>query len=220
MNGSTNVLITGVGGQGNVLAARLLATVALHQGLEVTVGDVYGLTQRGGAVTSHVRWSEDRLLPPLVPQGAMDVLLAFEPLEALRVQARYGHTGTAALVNESPIVPIGVQAGRFSYPEETALWSLLEEATGTCQRIAGSEAARALGNIQVLNTVMLGALCGSGLTGFEAGAFEETLRNELPSRFIDLNLESFRAGLVLVVPKGSHAGRSGKDGPSDTERKP
>ncbi len=220
MKGSMNVVITGVGGQGNVLAARLLATVALEQGLEVTVGDVYGLTQRGGAVTSHVRWSEDRLLPPLVPQGALDILVAFEPLEALRVQHRFGHTHTAALVDESAILPIGAQAGRFSYPDEKALWSLLTEATGTCQRVPGSHAARALGNIQVLNTVMLGALCGSGLTGFEAGAFEETLRNELPAGFIDLNLESFRTGLALVLPKGSDAGRFGEDGPPGTGRKP
>ncbi len=220
MKGSINVVITGVGGQGNVLAARLLATVALEQGLEVTVGDVYGLTQRGGSVASHVRWSEDRLPPPLVPQGALDILVAFEPLEALRVQCRFGHTKTAALVDESAILPIGAQAGRFSYPDERALWSLLAETTGTCQRVPGSHAARALGNIQVLNTVMLGALCGSGLTGFEAAAFEEVMQNELPARFIDLNLESFRTGLALMAPKGNHAGRLGKDGPSDTERKP
>ncbi|MEE4600051.1 MAG: indolepyruvate oxidoreductase subunit beta [Desulfobacteraceae bacterium] len=197
MKGSTNVVITGVGGQGNVLAARLLAIVALKKGLEVAVGDVYGLTQRGGSVASHVRWSEDRLLPPLVPQRAMDILIAFEPLEALRVQVQFGHTATEALVNDSPVMPIGVQAGRFLYPRPDDLWSLLREITGSCRKIPGSEAARALGNIQTLNSVMLGALCGSGLTEFEAGTFEETIRAELPTRFRDVNLDAFQRGFAL-----------------------
>jgi len=199
MKGPMNIVITGVGGQGNVLAARLLAAAALEQGLEVTVGDVYGLTQRGGAVASHVRWTEGESLPPLVPERSLDVLVAFEPLEALRIQAQFGHVGTAALVNESSILPIGTQAGRFAYPEGDALWALLSEMTGTLYRVAGSEAARALGNIQALNTVMLGALCASGLTGLEALAFEEAIRRELPARFRGLNLKAFREGFVLLA---------------------
>jgi len=197
MNGSTNIVITGVGGQGNVLAAKLLARTAMDQGLVVTVGDVYGLTQRGGAVASHVRWTRGPSLPPLVPRGCLDVLVAFEPMEALRIQAEFGNDETAALVNESPVMPIGVQAGRCTYPGEEALWSLLVDMTGSLRRVAGSETARSLGNIQVLNTVMLGALCASGLTGFKAGAFEETIRRELPGRFVDMNLEAFRLGTRL-----------------------
>ena len=208
MKGSTNIVITGVGGQGNVLAARLLATAALNQGLEVTVGDVYGLTQRGGAVASHVRWSDGHPLPPLVPERFLDVLVAFEPLEALRIQARFGHAGTSALVNESPIMPIGVQAGRYPYPDRGALWTLLSEMAGTLHRIAGSDAARALGNIQVLNTVMLGALCASGLTGIGTRVFEQTIQSELPQRFVALNLAAFRQGLALGRDGGSGSPKS------------
>jgi len=200
MKDSMNVVITGVGGQGNVLAARLLAAVALRRGLEVTVGDVYGLTQRGGSVASHVRWSEDRPLPPLVPTGALDVLVAFEPLEALRIQTQCGNRGTAALVNASPVMPIGVQSGRFPYPNEEDLWSLLDSMTGGLWRIAGSVAAREMGNLQVLNTVMLGALCASGLLDFEAAAFEEAIERELPARFVALNLEAFERGRELCRP--------------------
>lgn len=197
MKESLNVVITGVGGQGNVLAARLLATAALKQGLEVTVGDVYGLTQRGGAVASHVRWTEGRPLPPLVPKRSLDVLVAFEPLEALRIQAQFGHARTSALVNDSPVMPIGVQAGRFPYPNREVLWALLSDMTGSLLRIAGSDAARDLGNVQALNTVMLGALCASGLTGFPTEVFEETIQDEVPQRFIELNLAAFRRGLAL-----------------------
>jgi indolepyruvate ferredoxin oxidoreductase beta subunit len=202
---TTNVVITGVGGQGNVLAARLLATAALEQGLEVTVGDVYGLTQRGGSVASHVRWTKGRPLPPLVPRGALDILVAFEPLEALRIQGQFGHLRTAALVNTAPVMPIGVQAGRFPYPDTDELWALLERMTGRCLGIEGSEAARSLGNIQALNTVMLGALCASGLTGFEADLFTRTIQNELPARFVDLNLEAFERGLALGRETGAGA---------------
>ncbi len=206
MKGSTtNVVITGVGGQGNVLAARLLATAALAQGLEVTVGDVYGLTQRGGSVASHVRWTEGPPLPPLVPRGALDILVAFEPLEALRIQGQFGHLRTAALVNTAPVMPIGVQAGRFPYPDAGELWALLERMTGRCLGIEGSEAARSLGNIQALNTVMLGALCASGLTGFEADVFTRTIQSELPARFVDLNLEAFEQGLALGRETGAGA---------------
>lgn len=197
MKASTNVVITGVGGQGNVLAARLLAAVAHVEGLEVTVGDVYGLTQRGGTVASHVRWTEGRSLPPLVPGGGLDILVAFEPLEALRIQSQFGRPETAALVNESPVMPIGVQAGGFPYPDAAALWSLLDRMTGSCHRVAGSETARALGNIQVLNSIMLGALCSSGWTGFKAERFKKTLQEELPARFVDLNLEAFDRGFDL-----------------------
>ena len=98
---TVNVIITGVGGQGNVLAARLLADAALASGFEVTVGDVYGLTQRGGAVASHVRWTTGEPLPPLIPRNALDVLVAFEPMEAIRILTQFGCEKTAAIVNET-----------------------------------------------------------------------------------------------------------------------
>jgi len=197
MSVATNIVITGVGGQGNVSAARLLAIVALKNELEVAVGDVYGLTQRGGSVASHVRWCKDHVLPPLVPQRTLDILIAFEPLEALRVQTQLGHKGTTVLVNETPIMPIGVQAGRFQYPHKEELWTLLDAMTGSCQKVAGSATAKELGNIQCLNIVMLGALCSTGLTGFGADVFEETIQDEMPAQLVDLNLKAFRRGLAL-----------------------
>ena len=208
MNATTNVMITGVGGQGNVLAAKLLATVALAAGWEVTVGDVYGLTQRGGAVASHIRWTRGSALPPLIPDNALDILVAFEPLEALRMQTQYGQRQTAELVNQQPVMPIGVQAGRLAYPDRDALWSLLAGMSGELQRIDGTQAAKALGNLQVLNTVMLGALCASGWVAFPPDLFEAVIREQLPERLIDLNLQAFRTGLELcqtpiAIPDGN-----------------
>jgi indolepyruvate ferredoxin oxidoreductase beta subunit len=194
-----NLIITGVGGQGNVLAARLLATSVLSQGFEATVGDVYGLTQRGGSVASHVRWTSDNWpLPPLVPKDSLDILIAFEPMEALRILTQFGSAKTKAVVNVTPIMPIGVQAGRFAYPDPDDLESNLNKCTADLRLVKATEVARKLGNIQVLNLVMLGALLGTGFIGNGSEMFQETIRSNVPEKFIELNLEAFREGMRLT----------------------
>ena len=193
-----NLIITGVGGQGNVLAARLLASVILSQGLEVTVGDVYGLTQRGGSVASHVRWTRNAPLPPLVPQDSLDIVLAFEPMEGLRILSQFGTMNTKAIVNETPVTPIGVQAGRFSYPKIDDLNRNLRKCTAEIRLVKATDAARKLGNIQVLNLIMLGALAGSGYIGNGIELFEETIKRMIPERYIQINLDAFKLGIQLL----------------------
>jgi len=195
---SCNLIITGVGGQGNILAAKLLAAAVLAQGAEVTVGDVYGLSQRGGAVASHVRWQPAEALPPLVPLGGLDVLVAFEPMEGLRVLEQYGSRKTVAVVNTTPVPPIGVQAGRFAYPDCGDVLEALTLGTRSLRVVEATAAALALGNIQVLNIVMMGALYGTGHIGDGVTFFEDAVRCSVPSEFIDLNLKAFAAGLRLV----------------------
>lgn len=195
---TTNLIITGVGGQGNVLAARILAAVALAEGYEVTVGDVYGITQRGGSVSSHVRWTRGNPLPPSVPINLLDILVAFEPMEALRVLAQYGQENTAAIVNDTPVIPIGVQTGRFHYPSLDELWNSLQKLTKKLRLVKATTIALELGNIQVFNIVMLGALCGSGFVELKSDIFEQTINSSLPKRFIDINLRAFRAGYDFV----------------------
>jgi len=193
-----NLIITGVGGQGNVLAARLLASVILAQGSEVTVGDVYGLTQRGGSVASHVRWTSDAPLPPLVPRDSLDIVLAFEPMEGLRILSQFGNTNTKAIVNETPVTPIGVQAGRFNYPELDDLYRSLKNCTAEIRMVKATDTARKLGNIQVLNLIMLGALVGSGFIGNGMGLFEETIKTMIPERYIEINLKALQEGIRLL----------------------
>jgi indolepyruvate ferredoxin oxidoreductase, beta subunit len=193
-----NFIITGVGGQGNVLAARLLAAAILSQGLEVTVGDVYGLTQRGGSVASHVRWTSGPPLPPLVPRDALDIVLAFEPMEGLRILSQFGHPDTRAIVNQTPVLPIGVQAGRFTYPRLDDLYGRLENCTTEIRLVKASGAARRTGNIQVLNMVMLGALLGSGFIGNRTAIFEETIETMIPPKYVEINLRAFHEGIRLM----------------------
>jgi indolepyruvate ferredoxin oxidoreductase beta subunit len=208
----TNLIVTGVGGQGNVLAARLLASVALAEGYEVTVGDVYGLTQRGGSVASHVRWTKGNPLPPLVPQHGLDILLAFEPLEALRVLTQFGHEDTRGIVNMTPIVPIGVQTGRFEYPEASRLSDALRGLTRTLRLVDATAVARRLGNIQVLNMVMLGALFASGFITLRDKVFEDTIVSTVAPKHLPINQAAFRAGLGMVNPNPRHH-LTGSEGP-------
>ena len=95
MNPPTNIIFTGVGGQGNVLAAKLVAAALLDAGQEVAVGDVFGLSQRGGSVASHVRYWQGGPVPPLISRGHVDVVVGFEPLEALRILCEFGNAGHA-----------------------------------------------------------------------------------------------------------------------------
>ena len=194
-----NLIITGVGGQGNVLAARLLASAILAEGLEATVGDVYGLTQRGGSVASHVRWtSESWPLPPLVPKDSLDILIAFEPMEGLRILTQFGNANTRAVVNATPIMPIGVQAGRFTYPHPDDLKNNLNNCAADLRLVEATDVARVIGNIQVLNLVMLGALSGSGFIGNDPDIFEATIKSMVPQKYIDMNLEAFHEGIKLT----------------------
>jgi indolepyruvate ferredoxin oxidoreductase beta subunit len=198
MEAMTSVMITGVGGQGNVLAASLLASVALAEGYEVTVGDVYGLTQRGGSVASHVRWTRGTPLPPLVPQHGLDILLALEPLEALRVLTQFGREDTLGIVNVTPIVPIGVQTGRFEYPEPSRLSDVLRGLTRTLRLVDATAVARRLGNIQVLNLVMLGALFASGFISLRSEVFETIIVSTIARKHLPINQTAFRAGMDMM----------------------
>lgn len=201
MKPSANVIITGVGGQGNVLAAKLLASVALARGLEVSVGDVYGLSQRGGSVASHIRWSSEGAMPPLVPEGSLDLLLAFEPLEALRVLTRYGNKTTQILVNDQPIAPVGVQAGRFTYPDMNQIVDLMQKMSKRIWWVSGTRIAKDLGNIQLLNTVMLGALCATGQVAFPSELFEQVIGNIVSPRYFSQNIDAFRQGTSALTKK-------------------
>jgi indolepyruvate ferredoxin oxidoreductase, beta subunit len=198
-NAVTNLIITGVGGQGNVLAARLLAVVLLEEGFEVSVGDVFGLAQRGGSVASHVRWTKERELPPLVPIQSLHILLAFEPLEALRLLTAYGNTETLAIVNNATVMPIGVQAGRFSYPELDQLWQAIRALTKKMLLVTGTELAREVGQIQALNMVMLGALAGSGFTELGKDKFRSVIKSDTPARHLEKNLLAFERGFQQGV---------------------
>ena len=116
-----NVVVAGVGGQGNVVGTQLMGAVLVNQGYKVTIGETYGASQRGGSVMSHMRVSVAYQYGPLIPPRCADLVVALEPTEAVRVLAQYGSRNTLAVVNTRAIFPVDVISGNVSYPEKGAL---------------------------------------------------------------------------------------------------
>ena len=112
-----NLIITGVGGQGNVLASKVVGRMLVSRGLSVTIGETFGASQRGGSVMSHLRVSAGSAWSPLIPSGRAHMIISLEPIEALRVMAAFGNPEVAVICNNRPVNPIGVICGDYDYPE-------------------------------------------------------------------------------------------------------
>ncbi|MCP4683562.1 MAG: indolepyruvate ferredoxin oxidoreductase, partial [Desulfobacterales bacterium] len=122
-----NLIIAGVGGQGNVLASHIIAYAGIQDGFFVTVGETYGASQRGGSVMSHVRLSSITQRGPLVPEGQADVIMGLEPAETLRVIADFGNPNTRVIMNPRPVYPIWVLSGLAEYPSVEDIINRLEK---------------------------------------------------------------------------------------------
>jgi indolepyruvate ferredoxin oxidoreductase beta subunit len=183
-------MITGVGGQGTVLASDIMAAVGLAAGHDVKKSDILGLAVRGGGVVGHVRWGE-QVHSPIVPEGRVDYLVAFEVLECLRWLNQVRPEGVV-LVNEQEIHPVTVSSGFAAYPDPETVARSLQAATLNVYRIPGLSMAQQVGNAKVLNVLLLGAL--SSLLPVGAEVWEGVLQERVPSRFMALNLKAFRKG--------------------------
>ncbi len=185
-----NLLVTGVGGQGTVVASDILAAVGLAAGYDVKKSDVLGLAVRGGAVVSHVRWGE-QVRSPIVPEGQVDVLVGFEYLEALRWLDQL-RPGGAILVNRQRIYPVLVSSGLAEYPTAKETNAALRRAAQHVYVVPGLDIAQRLGNTRVLNVVLLGAL--SILTGIDPEIWVDVIRRRVPAKAVDLNMQGFWQG--------------------------
>jgi len=200
-----NVVIAGVGGQGNVVASELLASALAGYGYRVSVGETFGASQRGGSVMSHVRAARDVAPGPLVPKGMVDVVVAFEPIEALRILADYGRETTRVLVNPRPVYPLAVQVGEATYPDPAELLAALRRLAADVLVIESTELARQAGDVRAQNIALLGALAGSGWLPVEAATIEALLADRFLDEVLRVNRAAFRLGLeaarALVAPR-------------------
>jgi len=187
-------LISGVGGQGTVLASDILSDVGISSGYDVKKSDILGLAVRGGAVVSHVRWAE-KVHTPVLEEGSADYLIGFEWLETLR-RIAYVHPGGTILVNDCRMDPISVSSGEAEYPDRERILTLLEKTAKNVVVIPGLQTALDLKEARVLNIVMMGAL--SGLLATDPKFWEEVIQRRVPKRFLDLNREAYRRGRALV----------------------
>ncbi len=193
-----NVIITGVGGQGNVLASQILGQMLVQQGYIITIGETYGASQRGGSVMSHIRVSRRGQFSPLIPEGKCDLVLGLEPVEALRVLVSYGNPGVMMLINTRPIYPIDVIAGNAAYPELSVVLEKIQRLSRGVWTLNATEIGLELGDPIFSNIVMLGALSALDLLPLHREGFQNVIQEMLPSHKLHLNMNAFDRGRETV----------------------
>jgi indolepyruvate ferredoxin oxidoreductase beta subunit len=187
-------LLVGVGGQGTLLASDVLADTGLRAGYDVKKSEVHGMAQRGGSVTSHVRWAE-HVYSPLIGRGEVDLMLAFEKLEAVRF-AGFLRPGGVAVVNDQAILPVSVSAGTDVYPDDGEVRRVLGAVAGRVHMVAGLAIAERLGNARASNVVLLGAL--SRLVDVPAELWLESIAQRVPPPTLEVNRAAFMAGREAI----------------------
>ncbi len=196
--GLLNIIITGVGGQGNVVASQIFASAAVRDGFYVSVGETYGAAQRGGAVMSHVRLSEETQYGPLTPEGRAHIILGFEPVESLRTIGSFGNKKTKAIVNPRPVYPIDVLSGASKYPAVKEVLKAIKELVHSVHMVEATELAKKAGDPIMQNVVMVGCLAGSGFTPVKVETLREVIRETFAKRRPEANLKAFELGLKEI----------------------
>jgi indolepyruvate ferredoxin oxidoreductase, beta subunit len=193
-----NLIITGVGGQGNVLASQILGYTALARSLKVTIGETFGLSQRGGPVMSHIRFSTQKNYAPLIPPNRAHIIMGFEPLEAYRLCAEYANEETIFIVNARPIYPLNVIAGEAEYPDLERIRTVLSALGGELYWLNATEKAVEFGGPIMLNMVMLGALSALPLVPFDTDDIRKVLPEFFPAAKLPPNYAALDAGRTLI----------------------
>ncbi|MFH2104157.1 MAG: indolepyruvate oxidoreductase subunit beta [Chloroflexota bacterium] len=203
MKENINFLLCGVGGQGTILASDVLVNVGLAVGFQAKQAEVHGMSQRGGSVTSMVRWGQT-VYSPLVGAGEVDVLLSFEKMEALRNLTQL-RPGALALVNTQVIEPLTVISGDQVYPTDETIREAFARVTDKVIYINGEQIAKSLGNLRVANVVLLGALSAllerEPLTGAELDleTWLKVISERVPPKHVELNRKAFQTGRDAVA---------------------
>ena len=152
-----NIVVCGIGGQGNVLAAETLGTAMCDRGCRVAVGETYGASQRGGSVMSHVRVSETWDPSVLIPSGEAHIIIGFEPLETLRIARKYAGADTVTVYDPRPVYPLGVLQGVQTYPPLEELQAEIEQLSSVALAIPAADIAMEAGDSRAANIALLGA---------------------------------------------------------------
>ena len=182
-----NIMIVGVGGQGTLLASRILGNVAIRAGFDVKVSEVHGMSQRGGSVVTYVKYGE-KVHSPIIDKGEADIILAFETLEAYRA-VPFLKKGGKMIVNNQEIDPMPVITGAMNYPEDI-VGKLSKKVDLTCADAL--TLANEAGNAKTVNVVLIGIMAKNTDIAFEE--WVETIKATVPAKFLDVNLKAFELG--------------------------
>jgi indolepyruvate ferredoxin oxidoreductase beta subunit len=193
-----NVIITGVGGQGNVLASRMVGDMLSEKGLYVTIGETFGASQRGGSVMSHLRISSESCLSPQIPKGRAHMVVALEPSEGIRVLEAYGNPEVHVVCNTRPIYPIGVICGEQRYPDLEKIKTWIRELSQSAWFIDATEGAMKLGNPILGNMIAVGALAATEVLPLDRDQFEAVLARKMSSDKVAINLSAYDMGGRMI----------------------
>jgi len=203
----TKIYMVGVGGQGVVRAARILADAAIKEGLEVLMNEVHGMAQRGGIVETSI------VIGPaagaMIGEGDSDIFLAFEPLEAMRV-IQYSSGKTLAIVNKHPINPPGVHKEDGRHTDFHKAFITLQQRCRKLVLLDGTAMAVKAGSVRAMNTVILGVLAESGALPFSPYRLLDAVLDEVPTRFIEANRSAFAMGREHYLEPFTKPAISGK----------
>ena len=193
-----NVIITGVGGQGNVMASRVLGNMLSRKDLNITIGETFGASQRGGSVMSHLRISSGSCWSPQIPKGRCHLVISLEPTEAIRVLMNYGNPKVRVLCNTRPVHAIGVISGEHHYPSLEEIKAWIQELSEECWFLEATDRAIELGNPILGNIMMIGATAGIGVLPLDREDFEAAISQSLSSDKVALNLKAYDLGTRMV----------------------
>ncbi len=194
MSKTTNIMIAGVGGQGSLLASRVLGTLAINKGFDVKVSEVHGMSQRGGSVVTYVRYSDDKVASPVICKGEADFLLCFEQLEAAR-WLEYLKKDGVLVANTQKMLPMPVITGAMEYPD-----GIVEDIRAKGVNVIALDAlslATEAGSSKAVNIVLIGAF--ARFCEFEKAEVEECIKSCVPAKFLDINLKAFELGYNSAV---------------------
>lgn len=183
-------MIVGVGGQGTLLASRILGNTVINEGYDVKLSEVHGMSQRGGSVVTYVKYG-DKVYSPIVDKGEADIILAFELLEAYRALP-YLKKGGKIIVNDQKMDPMPVISGFAKYPENIP--EKLKKVSD-CTVVDALSLAKEAGNARSVNVVLIGVMAKSTDIPYEK--WVETVKSTVPSKFLDANLKAFKLGYNL-----------------------
>ena len=192
---SYRIFLTGVGGQGTLLATMVLAEAAICAGHNALASEVHGMAQRGGVVESSVMIGDEK--SPIISDGEADVLLGFEPVETYRA-IRKCSADSVVVSNTVPVTPYSVSIGKGSYPDIEKLFGFIRSQVKKLITLNAQELAKQAGPVLSANVVMLGALAKSAVVPIPREAFEEVIRTKTKAKFVESNLKAFDLGFTTL----------------------
>ncbi len=193
-----NLIITGVGGQGNVMTSRAVGNMLSQLGLFVTIGETFGASQRGGSVMSHLRISAKGSWSPQIPLGSAHMIVSMEPSETIRVLKDFGNPEVKVISNTRPFYPVGVISGQITYPSDEEIKTWIDEMSSEYWLLNATDEAVKIGNPVLGNVVMAGALAGTGDLPLDRDIFELIMSTNFSGDKMKMNLEAYDFGYNVV----------------------